>query len=47
MMVIMYIYHLKETIPIDKYQIGNTEFYSLGDINGDGAMDLITLYKTQ
>ena len=41
----VYLPPLKETIPIDKYQIGNTEFYSLGDINGDGAMDLITLYN--
>ena len=36
----MYLPPLKETFPIDKYQIGNTEFYSLGDINGDGYNDL-------
>ena len=36
----VYLPPLKETIPIDKYQIGNTEFYSLGDINGDGNGDL-------
>ncbi len=41
----VYLPPLKETIPIDKYQIGNTEFYSMGDINGDGAMDLITLHN--
>ena len=41
----VYLPPLKETIPIDKHQIGNTEFYSLGDINGDGEMDLITLHN--
>lgn len=41
----VYLPPLKETIPIDKDQIGNTEYYSLGDINGDGAMDLITLHN--
>ena len=39
----VYLPPLKETIPIDKYQTSNTDFFSLGDINGDGSMDLITL----
>ena len=41
----IYLPSLKENIPINKYQMGNTEFYSLGDINGDDALDLIALYN--
>ena len=42
-----YLPPLKQTIPIDESQMGNTGFYSLGDINGDGALDLITLYNNK
>ena len=36
---IVYLPPLEETIPIDKDQIGNTEYYSLGDINGDEVVE--------